>query len=156
MKGRDRILYTLLSTLIAWTNPLVMLAFAQVWTLLAVDDWLAIPSFFLEGSNTHRINLAAFLPAGSLLYYAWVRGQVAFFSRRRQHFCPNRFLMSKALGSIPSSVVGAINLLFFVKGMEGNVFGFLFALPLVLAGIVSVALWISQTVRASRGRFDHL
>lgn len=148
-------LYVLLATIIAWTNPLVMLAFSQVWKILAIEYWLAIPSFFHPGSNTDQINLTAFLPAGSLLYYAWVRSQVAFFSKRRPHFSPRRFLASKALGNIPACAVGAINLWVFAKdGMEGNVFGFLFALPLLVVVLVSIVVWIVQTIRASRGHFD--
>jgi hypothetical protein len=154
MSRQNLILYTLCSTIIAWTHPLVMATFAALWTSLPIDAWLAIPGFVVEYGNTKRINLSAFLPVGSLLYFAWIRAQVIFFSKRRPQFRPSRFLTSKALGSIPVCAVGAVNLAAWVRGTQGRLEYGLLLVPVVLVSILSVALWISQLVRARRGRFD--
>ena len=154
MTEDNRKLFGILTTIIAWTNPLVMLAFALIWSVLSVEDLTGIRAFLHAGSNEHRVNLFVFLPVGSLLYYAWLRGQIRLFTKRRPQFSPGRFLKSKLIGSVPACSVGALNLLVFLFGMEGNVFAFAFLVPLLGVGIVSIVIWIVQTVRAFLGHYD--
>jgi hypothetical protein len=154
MASSLRTSYLMLVTWMAWSQPLVMLLFALLWSGLEVEAATSIPAFMDAGSNTHRINLLVFLPFASLLCLAWLRVQVAMFAARRPRFSASRFLKAKIKGNLPGCAVGGLNLLAFSAGMEGNVFGFLFVLPLAVVSLASVIIWIVLHVRAHRGAYD--
>lgn len=112
-------------------------------------------TFTKLGYNTNRINILLYLSITFPIYIAWLCLQIIVL--RRVHstsFSLDKFLECAASnGSLISSIPGLISLLVFAtSGMEGNVFGFLFALPMLLASLSYIILWGDAVFSSCRVR----
>lgn len=140
--------YWVIAALIGVSHPVV---FALYFWLTGATG---IEGFHELSTNVQAIHLPLFLAFSLPLYLAWTVAHVVVLRRFRPAFSAKRYLRSSFLRELLPCAFGALHLAVWVNGMEGNVFGFLFALPLLLACLVSVALYLFHTFRAFTGRFD--
>lgn len=90
------------------------------------------PFFYEIGTNVYQINLWFYLVFAMILYTVWLGFQYWIMYRFHQFFLSDFASKKFTLPYMILCGVGYINLYFWVVGMEGNVFGFLFALPLMM------------------------
>lgn len=104
-----------------------------------------IKAFKIVSTNTFRLNLALFVAITLPLYLAWLVIQVEFLKK-----CfPSKFRVETFLAyqtsilSLLIALPGLLNLMAWTgPGMEGNVFGFICILPMVLASLGYLLLWV--------------
>lgn len=94
--------------------------------------------------NTDRISPLLFLLLTLPIYILWVIAQVALFLRMKPNFQLSVLLDRMVSNtSLIFAFPGAFNIGVWVgSGMEGNIMGFIFALPLLICAVVYVILWI--------------
>jgi hypothetical protein len=97
-----------------------------------------IPLFYQVSTNVYRINLWVYIPFALLLYTLWLALQFGILHFFR-HFLLKQFFSKKfTLFYLLLCGAGYVNLLVWMTmGMEGNIFAFIFVLPLLT---VSLAL----------------
>lgn len=130
-------------------NPLVFLLYFPL--ALALHKLIPfIPVTTKVEINTDRISPLLFLALTLPVYILWIVGQVALYLRLAPNFQLDIFLAKMV--SIPSllfAIPGVFNILIWVTtGMEGNVMGFLLALPLLICSVAYPILWI-LSIRAA-------
>jgi len=100
-------------------------------------------------TNVYRINICLYIAVTLTVFLVWLVIQVEVF-KRFSGFQVDQFLSRQA--SVPSllaAIPGLLNLYVWTgQGMEGNVFGFLFFLPLLIASVMYVILWIVCAVES--------
>jgi hypothetical protein len=112
-------------------------------------------SFSKVSTNVYRINLVFFIIYSVLAYYIWLYIQVLIYRAIRK-IDIHTFINGKlSIGPTIISGLGYINLFFWILGMEGNVFGFIFALPLLTLACFSVLIFFVQVYRFFQGKYDH-
>jgi hypothetical protein len=134
-------------------NPLLFIAYMLAMGDSASQDGKTIfgfKTFKTVAFNTSRINLFLYVLITLPLYAAWFWAQihciVPFFlwllrSSRTLNvdaYCARQAGVGACIAAIP----GLLSMLVWsTTGMEGNVMGFLFALPLLVAAIAYIILW---------------
>lgn len=94
------------------------------------------PLFFEVSTNVYRINLLVYIPFALLLYGIWFTLQFSILHRFR-HFTIAQFLVKKFTRFyLILCGAGYLNLVGWIIGMEGNVFGFIFALPEFIISLI--------------------
>lgn len=97
---------------------------------------LGQPSFFEVATNVYRINLWVYIPYALIFYAVWIGIQFWILHRFR-HFTLEKFVEKKfTFFYLIFCGLGYINLIAWIIGMEGNVFGFVFVLPLMLLALI--------------------
>jgi hypothetical protein len=134
-------------------NPIVFLSY-----MLAMGDGtnqdgktiLGFKAFKTVSTNTSQINFFLFLLITLPLYVLWFYAQVnwivpglLFVFRSSRTLSIDKFCTNYAgVGACIASTPGLLNMFVWsTSGMEGNVMGFIFALPLLVAVIAYVAMW---------------
>jgi hypothetical protein len=109
---------------------------------------LGVPLFFPVQTNVYRINLWVYVPYALALYSLWIAAQYLVLFEVND-FSWKNFASRKF--TVPYLVVcglGYLNLYVWVIGMEGNVFGFIFGIPLlvlsVVVGILELAMFFRR------------
>jgi hypothetical protein len=134
-------------------NPLIFIAYMLAMGDSASQDGKSIcgfKTFKTVAFNTSRINLILYVLITLPLYAAWFWAQihwiVPFFlwllrsskTLNVDTYCARQAGVGACLAAIP----GLLSMLVWsTTGMEGNVMGFLFALPLLVAAIAYIILW---------------
>lgn len=90
-------------------------------------------------TNVNWLNPVTYIAITFPLYIFWLSLQNTFL-----HIDLETFLESYvSIGAVVAAVPGLYNLFVWcTQGMEGNVFGFLFFLPLLIASIFYLSMWI--------------
>lgn len=130
-------------------NPVVFFSYGAlakvVSPVLSPVIKIKLDSLFTQVcTNVHKItSFPAYVAVTLPFYVAWLFAQVALWTKVFPGFCTTHFLAQQAsLGSLLSAVPGLVNLyVFCTEGMEGNVFGFIFALPMFIATCCNFCIW---------------
>ncbi len=136
-----------ISTLIKYVfcalgHPLVFLALhfsLENESLGGMDaNFFGQPLFFMISTNVYRLNLLLYIPYALLVYGIWLGFQFLVLHQFR-HVSFDSFIARKFTPFYLSLCgIGLINLIFWIIGMEGNAFGFIFALPLMIISLVLI------------------
>jgi hypothetical protein len=108
-------------------------------------DIFGFKAFYNVSTNVYRINLIMFSIFSLLTYYFWIQLQVIIL-RCFKKYDVNKFISSQLNAGFFVGIFGLLNLLLWCVGMEGNIFGFIVALPLFLLAIISIIIFIIQLV----------
>lgn len=152
MKKLDRFWGALLFVFVSVGHP------AMFWLLLwfygLFDSIGSKVLFYSIGSNTYKIKLWLFIVSASFVYFICLSLQVLIIRLFRK-INIRRFIEIK-LSIIPIiiSALGFVNLALWCGGMEGNVFGFIIALPLLGLTLISFIVFLVFLVRAILGKYD--
>ena len=100
------------------------------------DSWFVMKEV---STNVNWLNPVTYIAITFPLYIFWLSLQNTFL-----HIDLETFLESYvSIGAVVAAVPGLYNLFVWcTQGMEGNVFGFLFFLPLLIASIFYLSMWI--------------
>jgi hypothetical protein len=131
-------------------NPILFVAYFAALAGRSYDasrTLLGIKTFKPVATNTCRINIGMFVLVTLPLYLLWFFIQLSVIPvlfRASPHtlnvgtFCAHYAGLGACLAAIP----GVLNMhVWSTSGMEGNVMGFAFALPLLVAAGAYVVLW---------------
>lgn len=100
------------------------------------DSFIGQPLFFEVSTNVYRLNFLVYVPYALILYGIWLGIQFWLLHQFRR-FTLEQFLAKKfTTFYLILCGMGWINIIFWIMGMEGNVFGFIFALPLLLLSLL--------------------
>lgn len=106
------------------------------------------PLLFEVATNVFQINLLVYIPYALILYGLWLNLQFWILHRFRQFSIQDFFSKKFTKPYLILCGLGYINLFFWLMGMEGNAFGFLFALPLLLLAfflaVLEVAIFFNK------------
>merc|ERR1711862_280425 len=96
------------------------------------------------GANTTWMNPVTYILITFPMYVAWITLQYVHFGFELAEFLEDYV----SVGSIIVAIPGLLNLaVWFTSGMEGNVMGFIFALPLLIATAVNLCMWLAALRR---------
>jgi hypothetical protein len=135
-------------------NPILFVSYFGQMSDNTSEDGIRIfgvKTFTTVSTNVSKLNFAMYvlitLPPYLMWFWAQIRIIVPFvcFLFGSTHalnvdtFCARQAGVGACLAAIP----GLLNMLVWsTEGMEGNIMGFIFALPLLIAAIFYVVLWI--------------
>lgn len=129
-----------IAAMIAVGHPIVFLVFlffVSTGRLGSPDNRLfGMPLFFSVETNVDRINFWVYVPYALGLYGLWIGIQYLILRQLRgfswEDFASKKFTVPY----LALCGMGYLNLCFWAIGMEGNVFGFIFFLPLLMLSLV--------------------
>jgi len=133
-------------------NPVIFLLFIVTVFELAPDSSLLSKKV---STNVTWLNPLTYILVTLPLYMGWIVGLIGLSSNILGGGCcfVGNFDYEKFLawyvspGAIIASTPGLVNLyIWCTSGMEGNIFGFIFALPLLIAAVVNSVMWIRAFV----------
>lgn len=116
------------------------------WASPENNQWF--DPFFRVETNVDRINPLLFIPLALILYGTWLGIQYGIM-RLYRSFDFNEFLNEKfTTPYLLAMAFGWLNILIFlVPGMEWNVFGFLFFLPLLIIAAITAVLELLEFLK---------
>jgi len=109
---------------------------------------LGYPTFTKVSTNVHRMNLAIYLLLTFPLYVLWIALQAGALASVSS-FNPQIFWsIHISWWMLALSIPGLLNLaVWSFQGMEGNIFGFIFGLPMLGATAGYIGFWIYALVK---------
>lgn len=109
-------------------------------------------TFTILGFNTPRINIVLYLLITFPIYITWLYLEIIVLIRVHSTFSLEKFLECvTSNASTVLSIPGILNLLVFATtGMEGDVFGVFFAVPLLLTSLSYLVLWGDTVICSCR------
>lgn len=112
---------------------------------------LGVKTFRVVGSNVSKINLGLYLIITFPLFLTWYAAQLKLLpilcsKMTRQTFNLDRFIAGQTCCCMVYwAIPGLINLFTWsTDGMEGNIMGMIFALPLLVTSVISVIKWFAD------------
>lgn len=111
--------------------------------------YFGVESFCKVGANVYKIHLGLYLLLTFPVYLLWSLAIPSILSLRRS-FCLETYLRSRVSNkSLFFALPGLLNLyVWSSEGMEGNVFSFLFGLPLLGASLGYFINWVDDVIKS--------
>lgn len=132
--------------LVAIGNPFV---FWACWAFFIKNQPAKIFGYeicSIISTNVYRINFVLFLLFALLVYAGWLAMLTCIFKIIKSKLNIEKFINAKLnFISIIISIFGYFNISFWFDGMEGNIFGFIFFLPMFLLKGVPIISKIAST-----------
>lgn len=153
------ILWTVRFCLVYLGNPVIFFFYILFILDLAPDSW---PVAKQMGTNVTWLNPITYIVVTLPLYIGWIVGSIGVSSKLggsccfRGNFDSEKFLAwYVSPGAIIASIPGFLNLsIWCTSGMEGNIMGFIFALPMLIAAVVNFVMWIRAIVSSFKDPDD--
>jgi len=128
-------------------NPLLFFFWISVFRMAEHDSWLILKDL---GGNTRWLNPITYILVTLPLYIAWIFGSIGASACLEGSRCFRGNFDSEIYftwyvtpGAIIASIPGVLNLcVWCTTGMEGNIMGFIFFLPMLIASVVKFVMWI--------------
>lgn len=132
-------------------NPIIF--FIYIFTIGAAGmdpgswSW-EIKTFTAVETNVYVINLGLFLPFALLVYTGFLALDVYWHRRSLKTFAwPQWLKLRFSWWSLLTNLPAIGNLVMWSLGMEYNVFGFIFVLPMLMGSTANMVLWVNATRR---------
>ena len=140
-------------------NPIIFLSFMFSFMGASGDDGKKIfgmRTFVWTSINVYRLNAFLYLLLTLPLYCAWFWAQLQLLPLcpSRRTFDPDMFCQLYTFQTnwclFLWTVPGIYNLMLWTigDGMEGNAFGFLLALPMLIVSVAYIVMWIATVSRS--------
>ena len=130
-------------------NPLVFMAYILAWPDGAQfrGKVLGMMPFKRVSTNTDWMNPLLFVAITLPVYLVWVlinaEAMKAVNACRDRSFDARNYFETYTPWAVAVTIPGLLNLLVWcTSGMEGNIMGFIFALPLLIAQALYLAMWV--------------
>jgi len=126
-------------------SPLIFLIF--IWCLDGPNgsEFFGVAAMSSEGTNVRRLNLPLFFAFSLGAHLSWLGANYSLIRVLKPKITWEVFTQIRltSFGLLPG-LLGVLNLFGWAQGMEGNVFAFLFFLPLLLASVFEIVIFFVQ------------
>ena len=152
------------STLIAIGHPLIFLFYSTLFANGSLGseaiEIFGFKSFSYVSTNIYKINLTLFSIFAIVFYMIFILIELYIGSNLRYRFFNKNINIEKyfkskiGMGHCAISLLSSFNLLAWTSGVEGNIFGFYMAIPMLILCVLSGGLHFINIIKLFSGYYD--